>query len=64
MNQKTAKLLRSYATYADMNYKELKKWWNSLSWRERTIERKRMIEDLGMEEEVEQETTEEEEESE
>ncbi len=68
MNQRTAKLLHSYALYSDTKVDELKRWWKSLSWLEKTRERKRMqaelfeeeTEDTGEEVIAEEETEEEE----
>lgn len=48
MNKTVAKLLSKYAVISEQNNKELKKWWNTLDWREKTIERKRIEEELGL----------------
>ena len=50
MNQKTAKLLNNYATRHKRKKKEVKKWWLSLTWKEREAERKRLLEELEEEE--------------
>jgi len=50
MNKRVTKLLYKYASISDMKVNELKKWWNTLSWQEKTAERIRMERELGMEE--------------
>ena len=50
MNKRVSKLLYKYAAVSDMNIKDLKKWWNTLNWQEKTAERQRMENELGMEE--------------
>ncbi len=47
MNRTASKLLTSYATATDRNRKDVKRWWKSLSWQERTLERKRIEQELG-----------------
>jgi hypothetical protein len=59
MNKKVTKLLSKYASISDTNLKELKKWWHTLSWQEKTEERKRMEAELTGEEEAVEETAEE-----
>ena len=54
MNQKTVKFLRQYASHSGSNIKELKNWWKDLSWVEKTAERKRMAEEMGDNEVVEE----------
>lgn len=36
MNKRTAKLLKQYAHSIDRTETEVKKWWETLSWTERT----------------------------
>lgn len=50
MNKKVSKLLYKYAGVSEMKVKDLKKWWNTLSWQEKTVERQRMERKLNMEE--------------
>ena len=57
MNKRVTKLLYQYAAIAETDIKTLKKWWNTLNWKERTKERQRIEEELGL---AETETTEEE----
>lgn len=47
MNKRVTKLLYKYALISDMKINELKKWWNTLSWQEKTAERERMERELG-----------------
>ena len=49
MNQKTIKLLNAYASKTEQSKKELRKWWNSLSWVEKTREKKRIEAELAEE---------------
>mgnify|MGYP005726207709 CR=1 FL=1 len=64
MNKTVSKLLSKYATISDQSVRDLKKWWNTLDWREKTAEKKRILEELGLSEsEEEVETVEEEEEA-
>jgi hypothetical protein len=42
MNQRTAKLLKKSATGEGKTPGEIKRWWLSLNWHERTAERKRL----------------------
>jgi hypothetical protein len=42
MNKKVTKLLSKYASVSDTSLKELKKWWHTLNWQEKTAERERM----------------------
>lgn len=58
MNKKATKLLYKYASISDRDIKSLKKWWNSLSWEEKTRERKRIEEELGTNETEEEESEE------
>jgi len=46
MNQKTVKLLRAYAQHTGQKKDTLKKWWNSLAWTEKTVERRRIKSEL------------------
>jgi len=48
MNKRVTKLLYKYASISDMKINELKKWWNTLSWKEKTAERERMESELGI----------------
>ena len=48
MNRTAAKLLNTYATTTGRSHREVKRWWKSLSWQERTAERKRIEEELGI----------------
>ncbi|RMF55670.1 MAG: hypothetical protein D6748_14945 [Calditrichaeota bacterium] len=56
MNRRIAKLLSQYAAVSKSDLKELKKWWNQLSWQERTVEKKRIEAELGLTEETPQES--------
>ena len=49
MNQKTIRLLDSYALHTDQSKKEVRKWWKLLNWKEKTKERKRIKEELAEE---------------
>lgn len=46
MNERTAKLLSKYAAKSGKAEKELKTWWKSLDFKQRTRERKRMQSEL------------------
>lgn len=48
MNKKATKLLYKYASISSKDVAVLKKWWNTLSWQEKTRERLRMEEELGL----------------
>lgn len=50
MNKKVTKLLYKYASISDMKVNELKKWWHTLNWQEKTAERERMERELGISE--------------
>lgn len=52
MNEKTAKLLKRYAAHTEKNMNDLKRWWNSLSWEEKTRERERIKKEMAEEEEA------------
>lgn len=52
MNEKTAKLLKRYAAHTEKNMNDLKRWWNSLSWEEKTRERERIKKEMEEEEEA------------
>ena len=58
MNKKVTKLLYKYAPLSNMKVNELKKWWNTLSWEEKTAERARMERELGISEAEETEAEE------
>ncbi len=47
MNQKNVKLLRKYSSLTGRNHNELKKWWNSLNWIEKTEEKKKIIKEIS-----------------
>ena len=49
MNQKTIRLLDSYALHTDQSKKEVRKLWKSLNWQEKTKERKRIKKELAEE---------------
>ena len=49
MNQKMIKLLNAYASKTDQSKKEIRKWWNSLSWEQKTQERKKIQAELAEE---------------
>ena len=57
MNRTVSKLLDRYAAHAETDSRKLKKWWKTLSWQEKTAERKRMEAEMGYE--TEDEATEE-----
>lgn len=42
MSQRIAKLLKKSAAAEGKLLSEIKRWWRSLNWRERTAERKRL----------------------
>ena len=42
MNKRAAKLLSKYAAISESDLKTLKKWWNTLTWEEKSKERKRL----------------------
>ena len=46
MNQKTAKMLKKWATHTSGDYEKLKKWWVSLNWQQKTRERKKILSQL------------------
>ncbi len=46
MNQRTVRLLNDYARLVNKKPREIRKWWNSLSWKERTRERERILKEL------------------
>ncbi len=46
MNQKTAKLLKKWASTAAKKPREVKKWWQSLNRLERAAERRRIRAEL------------------
>jgi hypothetical protein len=46
MNEKTAKLLRRFASAKGANEKELKREWTALNAKERFLKRQAMIKDL------------------
>lgn len=52
MNQKTVKLLKKYSVYSGKTDKELKRWWIALPWNRRAGERKRLMQEMGMEAEA------------
>jgi hypothetical protein len=58
MNNKVTKLLSKYASISDTSLKDLKKWWHTLSWQEKTVERKKMEAELAGEFEETEETQE------
>lgn len=58
MNKKVTKLLSKYASASDTSIKELKKWWHTLSWQEKTAERKRIEAELSGEAEESEEVME------
>jgi hypothetical protein len=43
MNGKTVSQLRYFSSKEGRKFKEIKQWWKSLNWKEKTIERKRII---------------------
>lgn len=42
MNEKTARLIKNYASATKKNEKELKRWWNQMNKDERTKARKEL----------------------
>jgi hypothetical protein len=46
MNQKTIKMLNAFATKTEQSKKEVRNWWKSLNWLERSKERKRIQNEL------------------
>ncbi len=46
MNQKTAKLLRTYARKINRKHVELRRWWEALNQKERAEQRQRMLAEL------------------
>lgn len=46
MNKRVTKMLYNYAVASNQNIKELKSWWNTLNWRERTEEKRRIMAEL------------------
>lgn len=58
MNRKVSKLLSKYAVVSEQKVDDLKKWWNTLNWQEKTRERIRMQKQLGPLESEETETSE------
>lgn len=46
MNQKTAKMLSRYASQTGKESDVLKKWWETLLWKQRTVERARIRKEL------------------
>lgn len=46
MNEKTGKMLSKYARQVGKSAKEIKRWWESLRWTERSRERKRIKKEL------------------
>ncbi len=50
MNQKTVKLLNNYARLHNKKKREVRRWWLSLNWKERTQERKKILKELQQEE--------------
>ena len=47
MNGKTVSQLRHFSSEEGRKFKEIKKWWKSLNWKEKTIERKRILNSIG-----------------
>lgn len=47
MNEKTIKILKKYARRTGQGEEQVKQWWNSLDWRERTSERRRILAELA-----------------
>ncbi len=47
MNEKTGKMLSRYARRANRPLKDLKRWWESLNWRQRGPERQRIRKELA-----------------
>jgi hypothetical protein len=47
MNGKTGKMLRRYARRTNKNNKDLKRWWESLPWKERRHHRQRILNELA-----------------
>lgn len=58
MNRKISKLLSKYAVVSEQKIGDLKKFWHTLSWREKTRERLRMEKQLSPVESEETETAE------
>jgi len=56
MNRKVSKLLSKYAVVSEQKIDHLKKWWNTLSWQEKTRERIRIEKQLSPVESEEAET--------
>ncbi|MDQ7052424.1 MAG: hypothetical protein Q9P14_05860 [candidate division KSB1 bacterium] len=46
MNQRTVRLLNDYARLVNKKPREIRKWWNSLSWKDRSRERERILKEL------------------
>lgn len=42
MNQHTAKLLKKYASEIDQDFRQVKKWWETLDWKQRTAWRNKI----------------------
>jgi len=47
MNEKTAKLLKKFASATSQNEREVKRWWHTLNQHERASERKKMQDRLS-----------------
>ncbi len=47
MNNKTIKLLKKYSLLRNEDIKKIKKWWLSLSWKEKARERIRIQKELA-----------------
>ncbi len=47
MNGKTGKMLRRYARRTNQNHKDLRRWWESLPWKERHRQRQRIRNELA-----------------
>jgi hypothetical protein len=46
MNQRTVRLLNAYARLTGQTVRQVRRWWYSLNWHERTRERQRLEREL------------------
>ena len=58
MNQHTAKLLKKHARNTENDFRQVKKWWETLDWKQRTVWRAKIQASLATNEAEEVETVE------